>query len=359
MRGRLRRSVDARLIEDGTILLLRGPAQGDIELEGDGDALAQLLAELDGTRTVEELGRELAVPSEELDDVIAELQAAGVVDDADVYADALSSPDRERFDRQLDVLADQLGDADAAAQAQNRLRQARVCLLGLGGLGSWVAWGLVTSGVGTIVGVDGDLVELSNLNRQILYSPSDVGRRKADVAGEVLRRFDPQLHYLGNHRHLTAPQEIGTIIEGADVVVTTIDHPPHLAEHWVQEAAFAAGIPVLAMTQHPPFVRIGPLYVPGRTGCLQCQETRWRESWERFEAIEGSRQVRAPSSTFGPACGVVGALAAAEVVAMITGVHEPATLGREHILDMSTLRVEERAVPRVAGCPRCDAATDH
>jgi bacteriocin biosynthesis cyclodehydratase domain-containing protein len=223
----------------------------------------------------------------------------------------------------------------------------------LGGLGSWVAWGLVSAGIGTIVGVDGDKVEESNFNRQILYSWADVGRLKAEAAGEALRRFRPELTYVGVPRYVAGVQDARELIRDADLVVATIDQPSHLAEHWVQEACFAAGKPVIALTQHPPLVRVGPLYVPGSTGCLECQESEWRRTWASLAAIQEARQVRSPSSTYGPACGVVGTLAAGEVVAAITGLYEPATLGAEQIVDLSSMTVERRSVPRLAGCRRC------
>lgn len=214
-----------------------------------------------------------------------------------------------------------------AAAAQTALEQATVCVLGLGGLGSWVAWGLVSAGVGTIVGVDGDTVEAS-----------------------------PRLEYVAVPRYVTGVADAHEFIRDADVVVATIDQPSHLAEHWVQEVCFAAGKPVLALTQHPPLVRVGPLYVPRETGCLDCQESSWRQSWDALAVLQRSAQVRAPSSTYGPACGVVGTLAAGEVIAVLTGLYEPATLGAEQIVDLSSMTIERRAVPRVPGCVRCTGA---
>lgn len=358
MRARLRRSIDARLAADGTIMLLRGPGQGDLLLDGDGPRLGDLLARLDGTRDEARLARETGTSAAELAATLSALEDAAVIDDGDVYAAALDDTAAARFDRQLDVFADQLGTADAAAAAQLRLAGATVCLLGLGGLGSWVAWALASAGIGRIVGVDGDVIEQSNLNRQILFAADDVGRRKADAAGDALRRFAPALEFVPLHLQLESATDARLVMEGADVVVSTVDQPAHLAEHWVQEAAFAAGLPLLCMSQHPPFVRLGPLYVPGRTGCLCCQEAAWRHEWEHFAAAESATQLRAPSSTFGPACGVAGTLGAAEVVALLTGTHEPATLGAEQLLDMATMTVERRAVPRAADCSRCGSPTE-
>jgi bacteriocin biosynthesis cyclodehydratase domain-containing protein len=107
------------------------------------------------------------------------------------------------------------------------------------------------------------------------------------------------------------------------------------------------------MTQHPPQARVGPLYVPGETGCFACQERAYRRAYPLYEALERSEQLVAPSATFGPACGLVGVLAANDVIAHLTGIHRPATLGRALIFDLTSFAVEWEAVPRDGDCPVC------
>src|SRR5512145_2342383 len=82
------------------------------------------------------------------------------------------------------------------ARGQKRLKSARVAIVGLGGLGSPAAMYLAAAGVGTIGLIDGDRVDLSNLQRQVLYGDSDVGRLKVDVAAERLARMNPDLAIL-------------------------------------------------------------------------------------------------------------------------------------------------------------------
>jgi bacteriocin biosynthesis cyclodehydratase domain-containing protein len=335
--------------------VLRGPGLGDLVLEGDGPGLARLLAAVDGRRTVEELAEHAGAPAEEVRAVVDELRACGVVDDTEDERAALDARDVARYERQLACFADLVGSMRGASAAQARLRQATVCLIGLGGIGSWVALPLVEAGLGTLVGVDGDAVEESNLNRQALYGEADVGRRKAEAAGDRLRALEGRLRYVGIDRRIGSMQDAVEAMRGADLVVNTADTPPHAIERWVHDAAFELGIPLLGVSQHPPHVRVGPMYVPGRTGCLGCQVAEWTSDWPLFEAVHASRQVSTPSATFGPTCAIVGALAANEVVAQLTGIHPPATVGCGIEVDLSTFAVERHAVPRRADCERCGA----
>ena len=362
---RLRRSIDPRLTTAGELYLLRGPDQEDVLLQGEGSELRELLLLTDGTRTTEQIAaglraRGLAGRIEEVEQAVDHLLASGIVDDAAEELEVLDEHDAERYGRQLACFADLTGGAAPAAAAQRRLLDATVCVLGLGGLGSWVAWALASAGVGGLVGVDGDRLERSNLNRQILYGEDDLGRPKAVAAGEALRRFSRRLRYLGVDERLDSPERVEEAIAGCDLVVSTVDWPAHLIGQWVNEACFSLGIPYVAMTQHPPKVRVGPLYLPGETGCFSCQELTYRERYPLYGELERSEQLVAPSATFGPACGFVGTLAANEVVAQLGRLHHPATLGNALVFDLRSFAVEREPVEQHERCAICrEAAPAH
>jgi molybdopterin-synthase adenylyltransferase len=355
LRPRLRRSIDPRLTGDGRLYLLRGPDQPDLELGGESRLVADLIRLADGTRTVRAISRELVplgASREDVEVAIEGLRAEGVLDDADEQ-DARLGPDGERFERQLAYFADMAACWPAALETQARLDRATVCVLGLGGLGSWAAWALACAGVGAITGVDGDVVEESNLNRQILYEETDLGRPKAEAAGRRLARFRAALRYRGIEESLAGAEAVRRAIRGADFVIDTLDWPPRLVTRWVAEACFGEGIPYIALSQHPPLIRVGPLYVPGETGCFACQELGYEESYPLYGTLASSEPIRPPSATFGPACGATGALASNEAVAWLTGLHPPSTIGSAAILDLRTLRIEREPVDRKPTCELC------
>ena len=106
---------------------------------------------------------------------LADLTEAALLEDA--ADDERTAPrDRARYDRQLRYFSDLAPGATPPSEYQRRHEKARVAMLGLGGLGSWAAYALACCGVGELVLVDGDRVEESNFNRQILYREHDVGR---------------------------------------------------------------------------------------------------------------------------------------------------------------------------------------
>ncbi|MEA2366168.1 MAG: sulfur-carrier protein adenylyltransferase/sulfurtransferase, partial [Thermoleophilaceae bacterium] len=242
----------------------------------------------------------------------------------------------------------------SAPDCQLRLRESRVVVLGVGGLGSWAAISLACCGVGELTLIDGDTVELSNLNRQILFSEADIGLPKAYVAAAAIRRFNPGIRVLPVVRTLDTPAEIAGAVRGSSFVVDAADRPAHDIERWVNSACFEHGVPYITMSHFPPFARVGPLYVPGETGCFNCQERAYRQSYELYDhLVEQRRGSPSPAATLGPVCAFVGGQVALDVVHQLTGLCEPASKGSVRVFDTRTLTVSDEAVPRDPLCEVC------
>ena len=169
----------------------------------------------------------------------------------------------ERFDRQLRYFSD-IGGGITPSECQERLREAKVAVLGVGGLGGWSALALACTGVGEMWLIDGDRVEVSNLNRQIQFTEADIGELKVERAAARLRAFNSGMKVTTEARRLESEEDIAEFIAGSDVVIDAADWPAHDIERWCNTACFDAGIPYITMSHFPPIARVGPLYVPGR-----------------------------------------------------------------------------------------------
>ena len=352
-RPRLKPSTEV-LPADGSLYLVRGSGE-TLRLDDCAETRA-LLASLDGTRAEPELVAAAGQTELEADAVarfVAELAELGVVDDK-ADDDRLGGSACTRLDRQLRYFSELAPAGRPASGCQERVAGARVAVLGLGGLGSWVAHHLASCGVGQIVGVDGDRVELGNLHRQVLYGERDIGRQKALAAERAIAELNSEVDFVAVPRLLSSAADVGEAIEGADVVVDAVDWPPHEIERWISAACLEKGIPYIAMSQFPPLARIGPFYVPGKTGCYRCQETSYARDYALYAELAAARSlVRSPAAAFGPACGLIGSLVATEVVHFISGLCPPATLGKALLIDMRTLATETHDVPRLEDCPAC------
>jgi bacteriocin biosynthesis cyclodehydratase domain-containing protein len=349
-RPRIKRTTEEIETPEGDVYLLRPSADNDIRIEQPDAEERRLLAAVDGTRTLEELRAEFG--AEEVDELIAQLLELEVVEDAD--DDELVPPgELERFDRQLRYFSD-IGSGITPSQCQERLREAKVAVLGVGGLGGWAALALACTGVGEMWLIDGDRVEVSNLNRQIQFSESDIGELKVERAAARLRAFNSGMKVTTEARRLESEEDIAEFVAGSDVVIDAADWPAHDIERWCNAACFAAGIPYITMSHFPPIARVGPLYVPGKTGCFVCQEIGYRREYPLFDvAVEQRRAKPSPAATLGPACGLIGGQVGMEVLHLLTGLSRPATQGVAHIYDLRTMEVKREPVVPESECPIC------
>ena len=293
-----------------------------------------LLDLLDGSRSVGQAAREVGVAVEDAEAVVDALRATGAVEDQPIDEDG-------RYARHLLYYS---MFADDPAAVQDRLGGSTVALLGVGGLGSVVATQLAMAGVGRLILVDPDVVELSNLTRQFLYRESDVGRGKAALAADRLRQLNRGTDFVPVAETVSA-DSAGTeaAIAAADLVVLTADKPLSLSDE-VDGLCQAAGRPWLRAGYAETVGIVGPLVVPGRTGCLACPA----EAGEPWRPVA---HFQTPS--FGPLNGLVGSLAATDVLRYLGRFARPASLGTRLVVDSVTLDVERVPYRKRRHCARC------
>ena len=291
------------------------------------------------------------MPEPELETMVGELAAAGFLEPATPFDDGA------RMARQLLYLRDRAPAGADAAAMQRRLAAAHVVVLGCGGLGSWSAAALACIGVGRLTIVDSDVVELSNLNRQLLFRESDVGRPKVVAAAGALRAFSTDLRVQAVARELTGVDDVREVVSGASLVLCLADRPPYAIARWVGAACHAEGVAHLSAGQLPPVVRVGPLVVPGETACSACLECQLRDENPLYDRLEALRTAdERPLAALGPASGVVGCVIATEALHRLTGLATPATLGSVWTLDLRTLAGAMTPVARREDCAVCGVA---
>jgi molybdopterin-synthase adenylyltransferase len=238
-------------------------------------------------------------------DTIEALVRARIVAEAPIAASAppgLTADDLERHDRQLHYWGgfEALAPDVSRYQYQMNLKYSCVAIVGIGGIGSWVAATLGLTGIGTIRAIDPDRVELSNLNRQVLYRSDDIGRLKVDAAADVLAERNPGLRYEAYPVGIVDVQSALRILSGCDFVALTADHPPRMLRRWVAEACARLRIPYALFGA----VLMGPLVDPGSTPCFGCYEALLRSKdpdYDHFvDQISAVPAVKSAPTFLGP-----------------------------------------------------------
>jgi molybdopterin/thiamine biosynthesis adenylyltransferase len=324
-----------------------------------------LLGLLDGTRTVDQIVAEAVhrFPDKSVTEVrieintdLAKLVNAGYVGDAaELPPEALTLAERERYSRGRPLLRwMDLTSRRSSWEAQMSLRQARVVVIGVGGVGSTAALTLALSGVGELHLVEPDLVELSNLNRQILFIERDVGRPKVEVAVERLRSHNSSIMVTGEALTITEPTALLALTAQFDVVVLAADKPQEIWS-WTNQACVQSGTVWTHGGYHGPQINVG-LYRPGTGPCYDCAYAadRARRATQPLRTPMPGGRVWAPAAANAVSAGIAGQLTAHAAMSLITGIPGlPAN--REYGINLITLEdgvVLALTAPR-PDCPTC------
>ena len=225
-------------------------------------------------------------------------------------------------------------------EGQGRLKAARVLCVGAGGLGSPLSMYLAAAGVGTLGIVDFDVVDLSNLQRQLLHGTSDVGRTKLESASDRLAEVNPHVQVVRHETRLTSENALG-ILADYDVVVDGTDNFP--TRYLVNDACVLLGKPNVYGSV---FRWEGQVSVFGTPGA-PCYRCLFREP-----PPPGLVPNCAEGGVLGVLPGIIGSMQAMETVKLILGVGETLA-GRLLIFDALDMTWREVLLRRNPDCPVC------
>jgi sulfur-carrier protein adenylyltransferase/sulfurtransferase len=232
-------------------------------------------------------------------------------------------------------------------RGQLRLLDARVLLAGVGGLGSASGLYLAAAGVGTLGIVDDDVVEISNLHRQVLHTTDRVGVAKVDSAEQSIAAINPDVHVVKHMARLDA-SNVMDIVDGYDVIVDGLDN--FATRYLLNEAAVDLGTPVVSAAIFDVEGQLS-VFVPHVGPCYECVY--------RVPAPAEGPSSCVSAGVLGVLPGVMGTLQAAEVVKLVTGSGDP-LIGRLLVYDalvgtFTELKFERNRECRTCGAPSREA----
>ena len=237
----------------------------------------------------------------------------------------LSERERERYRRQIPLFGE---------EGQERLKKAGIFIAGAGGLGSPVALYLAVAGVGTLTVVDSDVVDLTNLNRQVLHADRDTGRKKAVSAREKLEEINPDITIRAIDARIGG-RNAARLVGKADGIVDCLDNYP--ARYILNRVALEKGIPLFHGAIRGMYGQATTI-IPGKTPCLSCI----------FPTAPPEEEV----PVVGVTPGLIGMVQATEVVKFLLGTGE-LLANRLLLWDGMLAQATEICVERNPACRAC------
>ena len=233
----------------------------------------------------------------------------------------------ERYNRQ--ILIQGLGE-----EGQEKLKRARVFMAGAGGLGSAVSIYLAAAGIGTMRIVDHDRVELSDLNRQVLYWEEDIGRRKVDSAGDKLQRLNRGMSVEAIAEIITEAN-VSDLVDGFDLIIDAVDNLP--TRYLLNKITLEKNIPFFHGAVYGFEGRVTTI-IPGETACLRCV----------YRGV--IHEERTPVVGVTPA--IIGCIQATEVIKHILGIGQ-LLANRLLIYDGLNMKFTELKIKKDPNCEHC------
>ncbi len=222
---------------------------------------------------------------------------------------------------------------------QQALLAAKVAIVGAGGLGGPAGLYLAAAGVGQITIIDDDVVEASNLQRQVQFVTTDIGMEKATVMADTVDDLNPDVQTKGHIGRLNA-QNAEELLQGHDIILDGVDD--FETRFAINDAALALGIPLVSGALGRFDGQVSAFRSDKKSPCYRCFVPHVPPNAETCSQV----------GVVGALAGVIGSMMALEVIKLITGAGEP-LIGKIWLFD--GLKAETRTVslPQDPDCPAC------
>jgi molybdopterin-synthase adenylyltransferase len=240
---------------------------------------------------------------------------------------------------EMDRYARQIILPGFGVEGQEKLKKAKVFIAGVGGLGSPISIYLAAAGVGTIVIADCDVVDMSNLNRQIVHWEKNIGQKKVESAAEKLRSFNSGITIKTISERIEE-DNAERLVGDADLIVDAMDNLP--TRYLLNRTAVAKRIPFFHGAIYG-FEGRAMTVIPGKSACLHC-------------LYHGAVPPKSVFPVIGVTPAVIGCIQAAEVIKYITGLGELLT-DRLLNYDGLAMKFSEFKIKRDPGCAVCGKIT--
>lgn len=307
---------------------------------------------LDGLHSIEDIAVRVNLSIKEVKRLVTTLQKSRVL-----TVQRQTAPVNEgRFATQLNLFAEFETGTLSREMMQGCLCEARVAIIGLGGIGTWVIQGLALAGVRNFVLVDPDVVELSNLNRQCLFNVTDVGLSKVQVAEQKLHTIEPEMSVWGVEKKIVSSQDCLDVMRDSTLIISCADDPStDVVNRIVTEVGFELKVPHILCGGYDGHLSfIGPTVIPGKSACWYCYEHALDRQLHRADYHElAITKAHHKGGNIAAISAITANYHVLDAVKVITGFSKPTMINKAAELDFRTFDINFRKFKKRHACPYC------
>ena len=290
-------------------------------------------------------------------ETIEELRNEGILayETSDSYD--FSDHEIDRYKRQVDFFGDLNPHIINSWEFQKKLKESAVLIIGVGGLGSWIAQLLTMMGIGKLVICDFDFVEEHNLTRQTLYDVNDIGSSKIDALGKKLFLINNNVLIEKIDKKIKNKDDIYDLtnqIKSVDVVINCADFPDiNTTSNWISELCMKYNKKhIIGGGYNGHTGLIGPSIISYKSACWKCFDKKYLKNVDSSD-LEVMINTRKSAGAVSILSSIVASIQTWECVKLITGIGDVQTLNRKGFFDINTFEIEWEEIDRLDNCELC------
>lgn len=352
---KIRSSVSTVVHENNRVEFFLTNTRRQVMMKFPNENVIKLILSLDGNKDIDEICQSYNMDTYAKENMLKMLK---YLEQKCVITDAFNEWDTveyKKFRRVLNFLEDYVSENDKKLSAWNKLRNSHVVIVGLGAVGTWIAFQLAQSGIKNFTLIDADYVEKTNLHRQLGFGEQNIGEKKIDVIQQALNKIDEQINVRKIYRYIDE-SGIDDVAQEANLVINCADKPTvDQTALWIGESCMKYKIPhIIAGGYNLHLSLIGQTIIPFQSACVKCFETKLSEI-NQID-ISNIRKLHIENrkiGSFGPMCAISASIAAMESIKVLSNVIKPTNLNRRGEFDIYSMDIKYVDILRDENCEWC------
>ena len=330
-------------------------------IEDPNGSIKCLISLIDGKNTIDEITKKVIlnypdITSEEVHQAIKSLDEERYLEDNSIIPKVMGEYEKERYKANLNFFSLFTSLEDSKFDIQEKVMNTNIALLGIGGLGSQILYHLAALGFHNINALDFDTLELSNFNRQLLYSEENINELKTELAKKRISKFNPNVNLNITNKRIECAEDVINHIENSDFVICVADKPTLHIHDWVNEAVVKLRKPLVTggvLNTRGRFFSI----IPGNTGCVECHKQSVIDSdGEVDDQLNSMHQInfQRNNAAISPNVAMLAGAIVNEFLGLVTGINKPKSLGR--MMELNFLTYQTTSISeweKQENCPVC------
>lgn len=353
MNPKLNSTISVIKNSDTMIEFFKTNTRQQLHIRVSDDTILDIVLGLDGSKSIRQISEEYDVKYESVVSLIEYLRKNGIIDNVE---DKNEFDNYEKFRRTIHFIAEYSVSHKNLLDMWNNIRHSKVLIVGLGAVGSWVACNLAQSGVGTLLLMDPDDVDITNLHRQFGYAEADIGKKKTEALAERLKKYNENLNVITKNYYLDETVLNGFDNMDIDLIINCADKPNvDTTSMWIGEYAMKRGIPhIIGGGYNLHLSLIGQTVLPGKSACVNCFKKKLEEEnkidpQKVKKLMVKNRKV----GSFGPMCSLIASMVGMEAIKILTKYIEPSNVNRRGEFDIYTMDIQYKYYERRDDCEWC------